>query len=242
MRTLELGFVLSGQRGFKRLFDEHDVKARINRILRGGISLPCLSKSPVKLLLSAMIAIFCMSIWTFAGALEVDTNWLAKGGVAEVKVVFSVPSSACDTLAVLTDYEHMPRFVPGIHSTRLIHEQGNHRLIAIKGAVEFFFIEFPINVVMDVTFLPGDVINLQSLSGNLKVRGVMKVKRSGGQTQVTYVARLEPSFWLPPILGPALIGGQIRKQFAGQIAEIDRRDRVIHVEHQRPTTGLCIRR
>ncbi len=198
-----------------------------------------LSKYPIKLFVSAVLAVFCMASWTSAVALEVDTNWLAKGMAAEVKVNFAVPYSACETLDVLTDYEHMPRFVPGIHSTRLIHEQGNHRLIEIKGAVEFFFIEFPINVVMDVTFLPNDVINMQSVSGNMKVQGVMKVNRSGGQTEVSYVARLEPSFWLPPILGPALIGGQIRKQFAGQIAEMDRRDRVMHVEHLRSATGLC---
>ena len=180
-----------------------------------------------KLLLSVMIEVCCMVAWASADALEVDTYLVAKGKVAEVKAEFSVPLSAREVLDVLTDFEHMPQFVSDIHSVRLIREEENHKLIALKGVVEFFFIEFPIDVVMKVTLLPDDVIELQSVSGNMKVQGVVKVNHSGAQTLVTYDARLSPEFWLPPILGPALISGQIKKQFVEQIAEMYRRHGVV---------------
>jgi hypothetical protein len=132
----------------------------------------------------------------------------------------------------------MPQFVPGVHSVKQIYEEGNHRLIAITGA-EFFYIEFPIDVVMDVTFLPVDVIKLRSVSGNLKVQGIMKANQAGERTRVTYDARLQPSFWLPPILGPALIGVQIKRQFLGLIAEMGRRHELKQVEFQGSAKSIC---
>lgn len=222
MRIDEFNSALPGQRGINSLLYVHDGVARIIYIIKGGISLPRLLLRRPKFFLSAMIAVCCM-FCASADALEVDTNLVAKGRVAEVKADFSVPLSAGEVLDVLTDFEHMPQFVPDIHSAKLIREEGNHQLISLKGAVKFFFIEFPIDVVMNVSLLPGDVIDLQSVSGNMKVQGVMKVNHSGAKTWVTYDARLQPAFWLPPILGPALISGQIKKQFAGQIAEMDRR-------------------
>jgi hypothetical protein len=113
------------------------------------------------------------------------------------------------------------------------------RLIEIKGVAEFFYIEFSIDVVMDVAFPPVDAINLQSVSGNLKVQGTMKANHAGEQTRVTYDARLQPSFWLPPILGPALIGVQIKRQFLGLIAEMDRRHELKQVEFQGSAKRFC---
>ena len=165
----------------------------------------------------------CFAEWATAGALEVNTDWIAKSGVAQVQVDFSLPLTSGEVLNVLTDYEHMHQFVPDIYSVKLIHADENHKLLELKGAVEFFFIEFPIEVVMDVTFLPNGVVYLQSVSGNLKVQGVVKVSQPGSETQVTYSARLQPAFWLPPVVGPALIGSQIKRQFSGQIAEMYRR-------------------
>ncbi len=158
-----------------------------------------------------------------ADSLEVNTEWLAHNGSVQVQVAFSIPLTPAEVMDVLTDYEHMHQFVPDIQSTKLVYAEKNHKVIELKGVADFLFIEFPIEVVMDVVFSSNGLVTLRSISGNLTVQGEVKISQAGSKTNVTYNARLRPNFWLPPVIGPALIGRQIKRQFVGQIAEMYRR-------------------
>ena len=55
---------------------------------------------------------------------------------------------------VLTDYERMPRFIPGIARSVVRQRQGNHLLVEHTGDARFLFFTFPIDVTLEVDELP----------------------------------------------------------------------------------------
>ncbi|MHB1591124.1 MAG: SRPBCC family protein [Sulfuricella sp.] len=173
------------------------------------------------------LLIFLAALGRFTPALaetiEVDAEREAGGRVVNVQVHMSLPFKYAEVWGVLNDYEHMPQFVPDIHEAELIRSGTDFKQVRLKGESTLLFLHFPIDVVMEVKYLSGTHVSLKSLAGNLGVRGNVYLDPDGSGTRVTYVARLRPSFWLPPVIGPYVIGLQIHRQFEGEVAEMHRR-------------------
>lgn len=173
------------------------------------------------------LLILLVALGRFAPALaetiEVNAEREGDGGAVKVQVHMSLPFKYAEVWDVLNDYEHMPQFVPDIHGAELIRSGTDFKQVRLKGESTLLFLHFPIQIVMEVKYLSGTHVSLKSLEGNLGVRGDVHLAPDGNGTRVAYVAHLRPSFWLPPVIGPYVIGLQIRRQFEGQVAEMYRR-------------------
>lgn len=174
------------------------------------------------ILLGLLVAL-AGSVPARAETIEVEAGRDAGSTAVKVQIQLTLPFNYDEVWEVLNDYEHMPRFVPDIHQASLIQADKNHKVVKLDGVSTFLFLQFPIAVVMDVRYLSDRHVSLNSISGNLEVRGDVRLDRDGNGTRATYVTYLRPSFWLPPVIGPYLIGQQIRRQFEGQVAEMHRR-------------------
>lgn len=158
-----------------------------------------------------------------ADEITVHTARTADGEAIQAEVGLGLPVDHEVVWAVLTDYENMPRFVPGIRSTRVIHSAPGRKRVEIEGVARFLFMEFPISTTVDAVYHPAGSIAIDSVAGNLAVQGIVRVLGEGGYTRVDYRVRIAPEFWLPPLIGNFLIGRLVRRQFEGMVAEMHRR-------------------
>jgi len=108
---------------------------------------------------------------------------------------------------VLTDYDNLASFVPGMRSSRIVSAPGEPLLLDQKGESGFLLFKVPIEVVSRVEETPQSSIRFQSVGGNLtNQRGEWALARHDHATRVSYRANIIPGFTLPPLIGPAIIG------------------------------------
>ena len=127
--------------------------------------------------------------------------------------------------AVLSDYDHLARFIPDMKSSRVVSRDGNKVRVEQKGDVGFFFYKEPVNVLLEVHEEPPRRITAKSIEGNvreLETRYELQASASG--VKLDYAGRFVPSFAIPPLIGMPLVNRLIERRFRAMIEEIQRRD------------------
>lgn len=118
---------------------------------------------------------------------------------------------------VLTDYNNLARFVPGMRVSRIISKPGEPILLKQIGQSGFLMFTFPVEVVTQITEIQLESIRFLAVSGNLKSQsGEWRIKQEADRTLVIYQSSIVPGFWVPPLVGPAVI----RQDVSGKIIEI----------------------
>lgn len=127
---------------------------------------------------------------------------------------------------VLTDYERMPRFIPGIEKSVIRQRQGNHLLVEHTGDARFLFFSFPIDVTLEVDESPPKWVASRAVAGNVRrMTGRYDLSEEAGGVLLRYSGVIEPDFDLPPLIGVAALRGTVREEFTAMVAEIERRAR-----------------
>jgi ribosome-associated toxin RatA of RatAB toxin-antitoxin module len=126
---------------------------------------------------------------------------------------------------VLTDYERLPQFIPGITKSLVRRRQGNRLLLDQTGEARFLLFTFPIEVQLDVVEWPPDWIASRAVGGNVRrMNGRYELRPSLERgTVLLYYGEIELDFKLPPIVGSAALRGTVEQQFTAMVAEVERR-------------------
>lgn len=127
---------------------------------------------------------------------------------------------------VITDYERLPRFVPGVAKSVVRSRGGNRLVLEQSGEARFFIFSFPIEVTLEVAERPREWVSSRAVAGNVKSmsgRYEIHPDQARGMVWLRYVGAIEPDFYLPPLVGMAALRGTIQEQFAAMVAEIERR-------------------
>jgi carbon monoxide dehydrogenase subunit G len=127
--------------------------------------------------------------------------------------------------AVLSDYDHLSKFIPDLQSSRVVSREGNKVRVEQKGDVGFLFYREPVNVTLDVEEEPPRRIVARSVAGN--VRGLetrYELHSSSAGVRLDYTGRFVPSFSIPPLIGMPIVSRLIERRFRAMIEEIQRRD------------------
>ena len=127
---------------------------------------------------------------------------------------------------VLTDYERLPRFIPGVAKSAVRLRQGNRVIVEQSGEARFLLFSFPIEVTLEVLESPSEWIPSRAVGGNVRqMEGRYDLQpdpvRAG--VMVRYRGLIEPDFDLPPLVGPAALRSRVKEQFTAMVAEIERR-------------------
>jgi ribosome-associated toxin RatA of RatAB toxin-antitoxin module len=119
---------------------------------------------------------------------------------------------------VLTDYDRIASFVPGLKASR-----------RLSGAGEPLLLEQRLGVAAGsfrVEERPLEAIRFEAVGGNLReMRGAWAIADLGAGSRLDYSLSVVTGFWLPPVLGPKLIRDSFRGQFDALTAEMMRRAR-----------------
>ena len=156
-------------------------------------------------------AALLLALGTHATAGEVSVRIEQHGEVYIVAADFVANAAPPVAWRVLTDYDGLAGFVPGMRSSRIVSTPGEPVVLEQKGTSGFLFFRVPVEVLARIDEVPMQSVKFQSIGGNLRnKRGEWVLAGHDHATRVDYRAEITPEFSLPPLLGPALMGQNVR--------------------------------
>lgn len=151
-----------------------------------------------------------------------------QGDAVALHVQARVHARAAVIWGTLTDYDHLPQFVPGLTSSRVLERRGASAVVEQKGAARVLFFSYPIEVTVESLENPPDRLGVRVLKGNLKqLEGgyrLQPVAGSEGEFVLSWRGVIEPDFSLPAFLTVPLLRSTFQEQFLAMVKEIERRE------------------
>jgi ribosome-associated toxin RatA of RatAB toxin-antitoxin module len=148
-----------------------------------------------------------------------------RGEGIEVRARAFIAAPARVVWQVITGYERLPAFVPGIARSRVRERNGNRVRLEQSGEARFLVFSFPIDVQLEVVEAPPHWVVSHAVGGNLRrMIGRYDVMADDARPGVTlvYVGVIEPDFDLPPLVGAAALRQMAEQQFRAMVGEIER--------------------
>lgn len=170
------------------------------------------------------LLVLFLTCTSLAAAAEVTVQVTRQEDAFRVKANVLVAVDQRVAWHVLTDYDKLASFVPGMRSSRIVSAPGEPLLLEQKGETGLLFFKVPIEVVSRIEEASLNTIRFQSVGGNLKnQKGEWALERHDHATRVSYSADITPGFPLPPLIGPAIVGRDVRIMVESVASEMLRR-------------------
>ena len=127
---------------------------------------------------------------------------------------------------VLTDYDGLAQFIPGLNSSRVVSRSDNHVIIDQKGDSGLLFFTLPVEVRLEAEEFPYRTITSRAVTGNFKeMRNAYQLETSGTNVRLTYRGSMTPDFSVPLLIGTLAVRRNVERQFGAMVDEIERRSR-----------------
>lgn len=126
--------------------------------------------------------------------------------------------------AVLTDYDRMADFLPGMLASEVVARNGNSVVIEQSADEGVFFFKQRVDVRLAIEELPPRRLTIRALAGSFKeLTGIYELTRMPDHTLIEYRARFLPDFKLPPMIGMYAVQRSLERHLAAMAEEIVRR-------------------
>ena len=160
----------------------------------------------------------------FCAAQEVSVKVQRHGESIVVDVEATVAAPVREAWAVFTDYELMASFISNIKHSKIVARDGNRLQIEQAGETKVAFMRFGFVAVRAVELTPMQEIRSSLVSGDFKAyASSTRIAATPSGARITHHGEYVPKSWMPPVIGPAMIESETRKQYLEFIAEIERR-------------------
>jgi hypothetical protein len=141
-----------------------------------------------------------------------------------VRAEADIDADAATAWQVLTDYNRLAEFVPDMRVSRIISAPGQPLLLEQSGEAGFLIFRFSIDVVLEVEETQQSRLGFRARRGNMRhMQGEWRIEHNAQGIRLLYTAEMEPAFWVPPVIGPALLRRDIASHFDAVVREIRRR-------------------
>jgi hypothetical protein len=132
------------------------------------------------------------------------------------------------TWRVLVGYDELPRFIPGMQTSRAMQRSGEDALVTQTGVARWGVFRQKFSVTLRVHEDPLRTVSAEAVAGDFSVmhsRYELAQGDTPGSTRLVYRARLQPRDGIPPLIGLHVMGEIAKKQFAALLGEIERQGR-----------------
>lgn len=124
----------------------------------------------------------------------------------------------------LTDYDHMAGYVTNLQVSEVRARAGDTLQVYQSGRAQRGLIAVSFENVREIRLVPQQEIRSRMVSGTLKSSEfTTRIVEYGNELHILNSGRFVPNVWVPPLIGPAVIEAETRKQFEEIRAEILRR-------------------
>lgn len=155
---------------------------------------------------------------------DIDVHVQQRGRWIVVDVALPVEATALEIWRVVTDYDNMASFVSNLELSKIVDRDGDTLTVSQRGNATRGPLTFTFDSIRRIVLVPYREIRSHMISGNLEASEfTTRVVDHGASTEITNHGEFIPRIWVPPLVGPALIAAETRKQFGELRAEILRR-------------------
>jgi carbon monoxide dehydrogenase subunit G len=125
----------------------------------------------------------------------------AADGVYSVAARFRVPQPPAVALAVLTDYERIPQFMPGVETSVVIERVPGRAVVEQDAVSRMMMFTKRVHLVLEVVER-ADALEFRDRSGRSFVRyeGAWRLCEGDGGTWISYELTAQPAFDVPDFL------------------------------------------
>jgi carbon monoxide dehydrogenase subunit G len=122
---------------------------------------------------------------------------------------------------VLTDFDHMARFIPNLERSAVMHRAGNRLRIEQQGKAYFGPFSMAFGSTRDVELMPMREVRARQVTGTAKsMESSMRFSAVPEGTRLDYRADIIPDIYLPPLFGPSTIRREMADQFSAILNEM----------------------
>ena len=178
----------------------------------------------IRLFLFALSALLCFKNTAFA--LDIDEIVVSeKAGVYYINISGNIAAKEEYVRQVLTDYIHVYRLSDSIIESKVLESSSDEK-VRVQSLVLCCTTVFCREVmrVDEITVLrSGDIqaVIIPEQSDFSSGTAVWKIAAKGQATRLTYIANIEPDFFIPPALGRKMVIDNIREEFATMFCRIE---------------------
>jgi len=148
----------------------------------------------------------------------------SDGGAYTVLAQFSVAEPAAAVWAVLTDYEQIPRFMPGVRTSRVLEREDGRVRVEQEAVSRFMMFSKRVHLVLDVAE-GTDVIRFRDRCGRsfTSYEGAWTIVDRGDRAEIEYGLTARPAFDVPGFVLRRLLDRDARAMIDGLRSEITAR-------------------
>ena len=145
----------------------------------------------------------------------------AERDVYHVTARFSVTQPAATAMAVLTDYERIPRFMPAVTSSTVLERGAGHAVVAQEATARMLMFSKRVHLVLDIDE-DGATIRFRDRCGTSfeSYAGAWTVSPTDGLVEIVYVLDASPAFEVPEFLLKRLLRRDAMRMIEQLRAEI----------------------
>jgi ribosome-associated toxin RatA of RatAB toxin-antitoxin module len=145
-------------------------------------------------------------------------------GTYMVTARFEVPQPPEIVLAVLSDYEQIPRFMPDVKVSKILERTPGRLVVEQRAVSKFMMFSKEVHLLLEVTETP-ESLSFTDQSGQSFKRytGAWKIEPRGNGSLVVYELTAEPAFDVPEFVLKRLLKrdsakliNHLRVEFAGR--------------------------
>ena len=182
--------------------------------------------------ISSGISVLLLGLAAMAGAAAaaepITVTAKANGLAVQVDAEAKLRAPLFVIWQTLTDYEHLPTFIPGMKTSRVVARRGTAAIVEQTGSAGPFFIGYPIDVTVESVERHPNTIEIHVVKGNIKkLDGRYDVEPSANEPHVfrlRWTGLIQPDVELPSFITIPLMRASIEDQFTGMVKEIERRE------------------
>lgn len=159
-------------------------------------------------------------------AAEVTVHASRHGDVLYVEASAEFAADKYRVWQVLTDYNHLADFIPGMRVSRILERRSGVVIVEQKGDVRLLFVTYPIEVTLAIAEFPHERIVSRAVKGNfLEMHNAYYLEVQQERIRLRYAGRMTPDFQVPPLIGTIMFRKNVEAQFGALVDEILRRQR-----------------
>lgn len=159
-----------------------------------------------------------------AQAADVVVRALRHEGVLHVDARAEMEADLLQAWRVLTDYDRLSAFIPGMHSSRVLERDSNRIVLEQRGEARLLFLTYPIEVKLAVVEFPHERIVARAVAGSFReMDGTYALGARANRVTLHYQGRMVPDFLVPPLIGTFVLRRNVERQFTALVDEIERR-------------------
>jgi uncharacterized membrane protein len=144
--------------------------------------------------------------------------------VFKIEASFEIDAPSDVVYNVMTDFDHMAKFVPNVDSSKIVSASSNTYKVKQTGNVTFGIFDIPYESVREISVVPGKEIKAKSADKeNGDMQSTAKFVTVDGKTKVIYTAEWTPASAMARNFGAGTMKKQIARQFDAMQKEVVKR-------------------